>query len=117
MIYFDSAASAVPDEETIRFFAASLAENAANQEAAHRLGYQMRCRISDAEKQLSLAVTGCDNWSVLWCHSGTDAFNLFAACLTTAGHVVTSAMEHPALAAAIRRIDPDAEILFPEKKS
>ncbi len=112
IIYFDSAAAAQPDEEDVKFFAESLAEDFANQEAAHSSGYRLRKRIAESGERLSAALTGSSHWIPLWCSGGTEAFNLFAACAGDRKiHAVSSRMEHPALIAALKRLDPGLHLL------
>ena len=44
-IYLDQAAAAYPDREVLDFYRAELEHSGANQEAAHRLGYELRRRL------------------------------------------------------------------------
>ncbi|HCH87015.1 MAG TPA: cysteine desulfurase NifS, partial [Lentisphaeria bacterium] len=58
MIYLDHAAAARPPREILDFYRACLEESYANQEAAHRLGYDARRRLDAAAEQLSTALAG-----------------------------------------------------------
>ncbi|MBQ9502067.1 MAG: aminotransferase class V-fold PLP-dependent enzyme [Lentisphaeria bacterium] len=102
MIYLDNAAAALTDRETADHFARMLVECGANQEAGHKEGRRLRQLIADAEQRLSRALMEEGDLRVLWCGSGTEALNIFSTCVTP-GKAVTSKLEHPALAAALKR--------------
>lgn len=104
MIYLDHAAAARPPREILDFYRACLEESYANQEAAHRLGYDARRRLDAAAEQLSTALAGGRRYDVVWGMSGTELFNLIADSPLAAGkRVVSSRLEHPALTANLRR--------------
>ncbi len=93
------------------FYRAELEHSGANQEAAHRLGYELRRRLDAAARELSQALADRDNCTVIWGTSGTEIFNLLADSPAVAGkRVLTSRLEHPALLAALRR--SAAEVKF-----
>ena len=110
-IYLDQAAAAYPDREVLDFYRAELEHSGANQEAAHRLGYELRRRLDAAARELSQALADRDDCTVSWGTSGTEIFNLLADSPAVAGkRVLTSRLEHPALLAALRR--SAAEVKF-----
>ena len=110
-IYLDQAAAAYPDREVLDFYRAELEHSGANQEAAHRLGYELRRRLDAAARELSQALADRDDCTVIWGTSGTEIFNLLAGSPAVAGkRVLTSRLEHPALLAALRR--SAAEVKF-----
>lgn len=110
-IYLDQAAAAYPDREVLDFYRAELEHSGANQEAAHRLGYELRRRLDAAARELSQALADRDDCTVIWGTSGTEIFNLLADSPAVAGkRVLTSRLEHPALLAALRR--SAAEVKF-----
>ena len=118
MIYLDNASAALPDNETAAFFAEALQKFGANQEAAHKAGYQLRQEISRAGRELSQVVTDSPDWQVIWCSSATEAFHIFSHCCgSDKKQILTSRLEHPALSAALSRISPDKNFLSPDKKT
>ena len=110
MIYLDNAASVLPDRETADFFRDALIKYGANQEAAHKAGYQLRKEISLAGERLSRALTGSADYSVIWCGSATEAFHIFSHCSGSGRKVISSALEHPALSAALNRCAVSGEL-------
>ena len=116
MIYLDNAAAAETDRETAEYFARMLIECGANQEAGHKEGRRLRQLISDAEPRLSCALTDSPDYRVLWCSSGTEAIHIFSTCIDR-GKVVSSRLEHPALTAALKRLDPAFHTLKCDKRS
>ncbi|MDR0932204.1 MAG: aminotransferase class V-fold PLP-dependent enzyme [Victivallales bacterium] len=112
MVYLDWAAAARPRCETIEYYNSLLSRNFANQESAHRLGYEARKELDSAAARLSMALFGNDNYAVIWGTSGTELFRLIAdSPLAADKKVVTSLLEHPALMANLRRTARDAKFL------
>ena len=101
-VYLDCAAAMPPDPEALDFYAVQLREHYANQEAGHALAYRERQMLAAAEARLARTLTGDGENPVVWGATATDLFRLFAA---TPGwnRVVTSALEHPALTANLRK--------------
>lgn len=103
-IYLDQAAAARPSREILDYYRSCLEENFANQEAAHRLGYEIRKRLDDAAERLSAALLGGTVRPVVWGMTGTELFRLVADSPPVAGRAaVSSRLEHPALLANLRR--------------
>lgn len=118
MIYFDHASAAAPAGEDAELFARFLREDFANQEAAHKAGYRQREKLRQAEKKLSCLLTGREDWSVIWCNSATESFFVFQHCLDIPSpKIVTSALEHPALTAALKRLTPTLELFSPDRNT
>ena len=100
MIYFDHASGIRPEPEALDFFRRTAEENFANQESAHRAGYELRKKLETAGEKLAMALTGKKRF-VFWGTSGTDV-------LLAAGYVARrqnrqirlSDFCHPAIAAA-----------------
>jgi cysteine desulfurase len=102
-VYFDNAASCQPDPKILGHYYAYASRFYANQEAAHSLAYNLRTQIELAETQLSQALCG-QKTNVHWGYSGTDIFSLFSEFKGFQnGNIVTTPMEHPAMAAALMR--------------
>ena len=104
MLYLDWAAAALPDPE-LREYARTLGpECFANQESGHALGFELRRKIAEAEKSLSRTFWGREGGRAVWGGCCTELFQLAAASPLVRGRrVVSSVLEHPALAAALKR--------------
>lgn len=104
-IYLDHAAAAPVLPAALDAYTAALREHFANQEALHGAARQVRAAIAEAAVSLT-ALIGVDSASadVYWGDSGST---VLAALLShpqwRQGTVVTTAAEHPALTAALRR--------------
>jgi len=102
-IYFDNAAACEPDPKVLGHYYAYASSFYANQEAAHSLAYDLREKIDLAGTQISQALCA-KKTDIHWGHSGTDIFSLFGDFQGFQnGNIVTCAMEHPALLAALKR--------------
>ena len=113
-IYFDHAAAMPPDGEILAFYLEAMKKYYANQEAGHRLGYELRRVLDEAAAGLSKAFTGSDEWQVVWGGSGTEIFEIFSASPVVSGRqVISSGLEHPALLAALRRHASGLTLLQP----
>ena len=109
--YFDNAASSIPDSRVLEFYRNFSAGEFANQEAAHGGGYALRKRLEKASEELSVALCGGKRL-VIWGNSGSELFNLLADSPLVAGQDVSaSALEHPALAANLKRTAKSVTIL------
>jgi len=104
MLYLDNAAAAPPDAEVLEYARELWKKDFANQESGHALGFGMRRTIAAAERSLSRTFWGEDGGRAVWGASCTELFQLVAASPFVRGRrVATSVLEHPALAAAIKR--------------
>jgi cysteine desulfurase len=110
-IYFDNAASSMPDQDIIAYQYSFSSSFYANQEAVHQLAYNLRKKIDFAEKNVSRILCGEENF-VQWGNSGTDIFNLLSGFEGfKKGNIITSPMEHPALNAALRRTGAEIRLV------
>lgn len=111
MIYFDQAAAMIPEPEALDFYRARAADAFGNQEAIHGLGYELRRRLAQAAAELGPALADRP-LDAVFAGSGTEIFNLFAALARfRRGNIVTSALEHPALLAALKRTGAELRFL------
>ncbi len=102
-IYFDNAASCQPDPKILGHYYSYSSDFYANQEAAHSLAYDLRRKIELAESKISKYLCGGQT-NIHWGHSGTDIFSLLSEFKGfQEGNIVTTAMEHPALLATLKR--------------
>ena len=110
-VYFDNAASCRPDPEILGHYYSYSSDFYANQEAAHGLAYDLRQKIELAESKISNYL--CDKeTNIHWGHSGTDIFSLLSEFKGfQEGNIVTTAMEHPALLATLKRSGSEIRIV------
>lgn len=99
MIYLDNAAATPVDDAIMAFFGKASIDYFANQEAAHRLGYECGKALKQAERSVIKLSTGHDDGcGVFWTAGGSDALALTLRCLEMSGKVVvTTQAEHAAL--------------------
>ncbi len=110
-IYLDHAATTPVRAEVAAVMAACQAEEFGNPSSGHRWGRRARGRLEEARATLAAAV-GVETASVCFTRGGTESDNL-AVLGSVRGmdgvagghraHVVTSAVEHPAVSAAAER--------------
>ncbi len=110
-IYLDHAATTPVRAEVAAVMAGCLAEDFGNPSSGHRWGRRARARLEEARATLAAAL-GVEAGSVCFTRGGTESDNLavLGSARGLAGaaggrgaHVVTSAVEHPAVAAAAGR--------------
>ena len=108
-VYLDHAATTPVRAEVVAAMAACLAEHFGNPSSGHGWGRRARARLEEARATVAAAL-GVEAASVCFTRGGTESDNL--AVLGSArgadgagagAHVVTSAVEHPAVAAAAER--------------
>ncbi len=104
MTYCDCAAAMPSDPETIAFLAEAVRETGGvNQEAGHRWAYELRRRLDAAAAELAADLTGEPGWRAVWGDCGTGVLAMFGELVCRNRRVVSSRLEHPALAAALER--------------
>ena len=110
-IYLDHAATTPVRAEVAAVMAGCLGEDFGNPSSAHRWGRRARARLEEARATLSAAL-GVGAGSVCFTRGGTESDNLAVlgsvrglggAAGSPGAHVVTSSVEHPAVAAAAER--------------
>jgi cysteine desulfurase len=114
-VYFDNAASCRPDPKILGHYYAYTSRFYANQEAAHQLAYSLREKIDLAAMKLSQKLCG-ETTKICWANSGSDLFRLLSAFEGfKRGNIVTTAMEHPALVAALEGTQAEISIVKTNK--
>ena len=104
MLYLDWAAAAPPEPETLEYARDLWRTDFANQESGHALGFALRRKLDAAAQTLSRTFWGVPGGKAVWGTSCTELFQLLAASPLVSGRrVVSSVLEHPALASALRR--------------
>ena len=108
-IYFDNAATTAPDPRVLEAMRPHLDEHWGNPSSLYAEGRQAPEAVDRARAQVA-ALLGADPREIVFTGSGTEADNmavqgvLLAAGLSGA-HLVTSAIEHPAILACCRQLE------------
>ena len=117
MLYLDWAAAAPPDAATLEYARELWSEDFANQESGHALGFALRQKLAAAEESLSRTFWGRPGGKAVWGSSCTELFQLAAASPPVRGKVVASSvLEHPALAAALKREAGEVMLLASDRE-
>src|SRR3954447_22851417 len=104
--YFDYNATTPIAEEVLQVFHRALSEGFGNASSIHHHGQAAKQSVERARKQVSLLL-GCDAKEVVFGSGGTEADNhaIFgAAALRDRPHIITSAIEHPAVLNAVAEV-------------
>jgi cysteine desulfurase len=106
--YFDHNATAPVAPEVLRSLADSLAEVYGNASSIHYFGQMARQRVEAARRELAECL-GCTAQELVFTSGGTESDNLaifgVARMRPGAHHIVTSAIEHPAVLGACARLE------------
>jgi len=95
--YFDHNATTPLSEEAMAAVCASMAETFGNASSIHHYGQAAKQRLETARRQVA-ALIGVSSKNIVFLSGGTEANNLALFGCTKAGdHVITSAIEHPAV--------------------
>jgi cysteine desulfurase len=100
MLYFDNNATTPIAPEVLAVLQHVQAEVFGNPSSIHRAGQEARRSVETARAQVA-RLLGCDPKEIVFTSGGTEADNL-AIFGAGPGHVVTTAIEHPAILAAAR---------------
>jgi cysteine desulfurase len=104
--YFDYNATTPIAEEVLEVFHRALSEGFGNASSIHHLGQASKESLESARRQVA-ALLGCSNKEIVFGSGGTEADNhaIFGACqLKERPHVITSAIEHPAVLNAVAEV-------------
>jgi len=98
--YFDHNAASPLAPEVLREFGSALAEVYGNASSIHHFGQRAKQKLEAARRTVATAI-GCDSAEIVFTSGGTESDNLaiFGVSRRKAGpkHVVTTAIEHPAV--------------------
>jgi cysteine desulfurase len=106
-VYFDHNATSPVAPEVLSSFTAAVAEVYGNASSIHYFGQSAKQRLEGARRQVA-ARLGCTAQEVVFTSGGTESDNLaiFGIARRQPGcHVVTSAIEHPAVLNACARLE------------
>jgi len=111
-IYLDYNATTPTDPRVAEAMGPYLAGFFGNPSSTHRAGREARSVVDHARDQVA-ACLGCTADEVVFTSGGSEANNLAIRGLAEAcggGHVVTSAVEHPAVLEVVRALERDGRI-------
>ncbi len=107
--YFDHNATTPVDPAALEAMLPALRDAFGNASSVHGFGQQARHMVEDARRQVG-ELLSCTPEEVVFTSGGTESDNLaiFGSVRTTAGsHVITSAIEHPAVLESCARLERD----------
>jgi cysteine desulfurase len=103
-VYFDHAATTAVDPDVLQAMLPYLGEEYGNPSEVHRLGRRARAAVDGARAKVAAAL-GADEGEIVFTGGGSEADTLalvgFAQALEP-GHLIISAVEHPAVTEAAR---------------
>ena len=106
--YFDHNATTPVAPEVLEDLAATLVEVCGNASSIHHFGQAAKQRLENARRQLAARI-GCDAREIVFTSGGTESDNLaiFGVVRHARGpkHVITSAIEHPAVLNACAHLE------------
>jgi cysteine desulfurase len=104
--YFDHNATTPVCTEVLDAYTAALTGVFGNASSIHHFGQEAKLRLDAARREVG-EFLGCDSREVVFCSGGTEADNLAVLGVFRAknGHVVTTAIEHPAVLNACQRFE------------
>ncbi len=109
-VYFDHNASTPVSAEVLAVYVAALRDVAANASSVHQDGQLARQRLEQARAQVA-GLLGCGPKEVVFTSGGTESDNLAilgavrASTARPGRHVVTTAIEHPAVLNACKQLE------------
>ena len=106
-VYFDHNATSPVAPEVLRSFTAAAAEVYGNASSIHYFGQAAKQRLEAARRQVAARI-GCAAQEIVFTSGGTESDNLaiFGIARGKSGaHVITSAIEHPAVLNACARLE------------
>ncbi|MCH5143432.1 MAG: cysteine desulfurase [Clostridiales bacterium] len=114
MIYLDNAATTPLDDEVLEAMLPYMRENFGNPQSQHAAGRAAANALTSARDRIA-EIFGCGADEVYFVSGGTEAGNtaLKGVCLSRGrGHLVLSAIEHPALLESAKDLKGEFEITY-----
>jgi cysteine desulfurase len=112
-IYLDHAAATPVDPSVLRAMRPFFCERFANPSSFHADGLDAQRAVSDARKKIAQALNARED-EIIFCSGGTESDNLAVlGAVRAAGggrHVITSAVEHPAVLEPLKKLRDGKEI-------
>lgn len=108
MHYLDNAATTKPAEAAVRAALSCMEDDFANPSSLHAAGRAARARLETARRQVAAAL-GAASGEIVFTAGGTESVNLALMGAASARrrkgrHIVTAALEHPAVAETAKRL-------------
>jgi cysteine desulfurase len=100
--YFDHNATTPVSSEVLEAHTAALSGVFGNASSIHHFGQDAKLRLDEARREVA-AFLGCEAREVVFVSGGTEADNLALLGYSQRGHVITTAIEHPAVLSACAR--------------
>ena len=109
LLYFDHNATTPVAPEVVDAFTSALSDVPGNASSTHRAGQLARQRLESSRRTVADAI-GCSAAELLFTSGGTESNNLAILGLVrnatgSAKHVITTAIEHPAVLEPIRQLE------------
>lgn len=109
MIYLDNSATTRPYDAVIRTVGHYMEEEYGNPSSLHRMGLNSEKAVKKARRQIALGLNGLEK-HVIFTSGGTESDNLaiFGAAMAhhrRGNHILTTAIEHPAVLEACKRLE------------
>ena len=101
--YFDHNATTPVSAEVLEAMMPLLTEVYGNASSVHTFGQAARKKLDDAHREVA-ALLGARPEEIVFTSGGTEADNLAIFGVAQGGHIVTTAIEHPAVLAACARV-------------
>lgn len=101
MIYFDNAATAKPDEQSVKAAEKYILSEYYNPSALYAEGYNLQLELKSIRKNLLSLIADENNFSLIFTASGTEADNQAIFCGGRRGNVVTTSGEHSAVFSSV----------------
>jgi cysteine desulfurase len=111
-IYFDYNATTPVDPRVAEAMRPYLTGFFGNPSSTHRLGREAKAAVESARKQVAVCL-GAEAEEVVFTSGGTESNNLAirgAAAACGGGHVITSAVEHPAVLEVVKALQSEGRI-------
>jgi cysteine desulfurase len=108
-VYFDHNATAPVHPEVLTFYAEALSMQYGNASSIHHFGQSAKRALETARREIGESI-GCGPREIVFTSGGTESDNLAIfgiARLRGACHIVTSAIEHPAVLNACARLEKE----------
>jgi cysteine desulfurase len=103
--YFDYNASAPTAPEVLEAMLPAMAEVYGNASSIHHFGQAARKKLDEARREVARFL-GAAPEEIVFTSGATEADNLALAGVAQGGHIVTTAIEHPAVLMAARELGP-----------
>lgn len=104
MIYLDNAATAKPDEKSVKAAEKYLLSEYYNPSALYAEGYNLHVELKNIRKNILSQVADENDYSLIFTSSGTEADNQAVFCGGKRGNVVTTLGEHSAVFSSVNEL-------------